>query len=46
MRQSALRYVNDNTDVLSDLYKVGGPLELVFEGPENIEIFLVKNNST
>ena len=46
LRQSALRYVNDNTDVLSDLYKAGGPLELVFEGPENIEIFLVKNNSS
>ena len=44
LRQSALRYVNDNTDVLSDLYNAGGPMELVFESPDNVEIFLVKNN--
>ena len=46
LRQSALRYVTDNKDVLNDLYKAGGPMELVFEGPENIDIFLMKDNSS
>ena len=46
LRQSALRYVTDNKDVLSDLYKAGGPMELIFEGPENIDIFLMKDKSS
>ena len=45
LRQSALRYVTDNKDVLSDLYKAGGPMELIFEGPENIDIFLMKDSN-
>ena len=45
LRQSALSYITDNKDVLRDLYKAGGPMELIFEGPENIDIFLMKDSN-